>query len=177
MRNKTRMLVEAGLLIAVAQILSYIVVWHMPQGGSVTAGSMIPIILFAIRWGVGPGILAGAVYGILQFILGPKYSFHIISLLFDYPIAFAGLGLAGLNRKNYFTISVGIFLGILVRYLSHVISGAVVFYEYAGTQNPWVYSLVYNSSYLIPELVICVVVIGLIYGLLKPYLLNQVEMQ
>ncbi len=175
MKNKTRMLVEAGLLIAVAQVLSYVVVWHMPQGGSVTAGSMIPIMLFAIRWGAGPGILAGAVYGILQFILGPKYSFHIVSLLFDYPIAFAGLGLAGLCRKNYSTIAAGIFLGILTRYLSHVISGAVVFYEYAGAQNPWLYSLAYNATYLSVEFAVSIVVIGILYKVMKPYLLEKIQ--
>lgn len=175
MRNKTRMLVEAGLLIAVAQILSYIVIWQMPQGGSVTAGSMIPIMIFAIRWGAGPGILAGAVYGILQFILGPKHSFHVISILFDYPIAFAGLGLAGLYRKNYFTISIGVVLGILVRLTSHVISGALVFYEYAGAQNPWIYSIGYNIPYLAVELVISIVIVGILYKVMKPYLTDQVE--
>ena len=164
MRNKTRMLVEAGLLIAVAQILRlHCCMAYAPRG---ICDSWLYDSHNHICYSLGCRArdFAGAVYGILQFILGPKYSFHIVSLLFDYPIAFAGLGLAGLNRKNYFTISVGIFLGILVRYLSHVISGAIVFYEYAGTQNPWIYSLVYNSTYLIPELVISVVVIGLYMG-------------
>ena len=99
MKNtNVRMLVEAGVMIALAQVLSYVVIYQMPQGGSVTAGSMVPILLFAVRWGTAQGLLAGAVYGILQFILGPKWSYHIISILFDYIVAFACLGLAGMFR-------------------------------------------------------------------------------
>ena len=87
MKNtNVRMLVEAGVMIALAQVLSYVVIYQMPQGGSVTAGSMVPILLFAVRWGTAQGLLAGAVYGILQFILGPKWSFtlflfYLITLL------------------------------------------------------------------------------------------------
>lgn len=173
MKNKTRMLVEAGLMIAIAQVLSYIVIFESPQGGSVTAGSMVPIIIFAIRWGSKPGLLAGAVYGVLQFILGPKWSFHPVSLLFDYPVAFGCLGLAGLWKENRWTVGLGIALGILGRFISHLISGVVVFASYAEGQNPWIYSAVYNASYLIPELIISLVITMVIYGFIKPYLGDQ----
>jgi len=173
MKNKTRMLVEAGLMIAIAQVLSYIVIFESPQGGSITAGSMVPIIIFAIRWGAKPGLLAGAVYGILQFVLGPKWSFHPVSLLLDYPVPFACLGLAGLWRKNIWTIGLGVTLGIFGRFVSHLISGVVVFASYAGEQNPWIYSIIYNASYLVPELVICLVITAILYGLMKPYTVTQ----
>ncbi|HQI17394.1 MAG TPA: energy-coupled thiamine transporter ThiT, partial [Bacillota bacterium] len=98
-RTSTQMLAEAGVMIAAAQILSYVKIFEAPYGGSVTAGSMIPIIVFSLRWGVRYGLLAGTAYGILQFLLGGAiYSYHIISILFDYVVAFGLLGLAGSFR-------------------------------------------------------------------------------
>jgi len=169
------MLVEAGLMIAIAQVLSYIVIFESPQGGSITAGSMVPIIIFAIRWGTKPGLLAGAAYGILQFILGPKWSFHPVSLLLDYPVPFACLGLAGLWRKNMWTIGGGITLGILGRFICHLISGVVVFGSYAEGQNPWIYSIGYNASYLVPELIISLAITVILYSFMKPYMTSQVQ--
>jgi thiamine transporter len=160
---KTRTLVEAGVMIALAQVLSYVKLFEVPQGGSITAGSMVPILLFAIRWGAAEGILVGAVYGILQFILGPKWSYHILSILFDYVLAFACLGLAGLFRRNMKGVLSGVFVGILGRFICHLISGVVVFASYAEGQNPWVYSIIYNGTYLLPELIISIVIIGVLY--------------
>ena len=175
MNNRTRMLVEAGLMIAIAQVLSYVVIFESPQGGSITAGSMVPIIIFAIRWGTKPGLLAGAVYGVLQFILGPKWSFHPVSLLLYYPVAFACLGLAGLWRESRWTIGLGIALAIFGRFVSHLISGVVVFASYAEGQNPWIYSAVYNASYLVPELIISLVITMVIYSFMKPYFTDQIQ--
>ncbi|MBM7582600.1 thiamine transporter [Caldicoprobacter guelmensis] len=171
-RSNTRMLVEAGVMIALAQVLSYVVLFEMPQGGSVTAGSMIPIFIFALRWGTPRGLLAGMVYGILQFILGKKYSFHIVSILFDYVIAFGCLGLAGvLRHKGMVGVMAGVFMGVLGRFICHVISGVVVFASYAPEgQSPWVYSIIYNGSYLLPELIISMVIVGLLCKAIKPHL-------
>lgn len=168
-RMNTRMLVEAGVMIALAQVLSYVILFEMPQGGSVTAGSMVPIFIFALRWGTPRGLLAGMVYGILQFILGEKYSFHIVSILFDYVIAFACLGLAGvLRHKGMVGVMAGVFMGVLGRLICHVISGVVVFPHYAPAgQSPWVYSILYNGSYLLPELIISMVIVGLLYRSLE----------
>lgn len=164
----TKMLVEAGIMIALAQILSYIKVYEAPYGGSVTAGSMIPIMLYALHWGVGPGLLAGTVYGLLQFILGPKYSFHILCILLDYLVAFGVLGLAGLSRKTFTGSMVGVFIAVFGRFISHVLSGVTIWASYApeGT-NPWVYSILYNGSYLLPELIISLVLIMILYKPLK----------
>jgi len=161
----TRMLVEAGMMVALAQVLSYVKLFEMPQGGSVTAGSMVPIFIFAFRWGTLRGLLAGMVYGILQFILGEKYSYHIVSILFDYVIAFACLGLAGLFRhKGMLGVMAGAFLGVFGRFICHVISGVVVFASYAPEgQSPWVYSILYNGSFLLVELVISLVIVGVLY--------------
>lgn len=170
-KASTKMLTEAGIMIAAAQILSYIKIFEAPYGGSVTAGSMIPIIVFSLRWGVKSGLLAGTAYGILQFLLGGTiYSYHIVSILFDYVVAFGLLGLAGLFRSSIKGVFMGTFLGLLGRFICHVISGVVVWASYAPEgMNPLFYSIVYNGSYLLPELVITLAIVGILY---KPLIKN-----
>jgi thiamine transporter len=164
----TRALVEAGVMIALAQVLSYVRIFEAPFGGSVTAGSMVPILFFAIRWGVGPGMLAGAVYGVLQFLLGPKYSMHILSILLDYIVAFGVLGLAGMFNKSMKGILLGVTAGVFGRFVSSVLSGVIVFGAYAPeTMNPWVYSMIYNGSYLLPELAISFFFVIILYRAFK----------
>lgn len=163
MKN-SRALVEAGVMIAMAQVLSYIVLFEMPQGGSITAGSMIPIIFFALRWGWKRGLMAGAVYGVLQFMLGPKYTFHIVSLLFDYALGFGLIGLAGLIKPtNKMTIALGAGVGVLGRFASHYVSGVVIWATYVENVNPFIYSALYNLSYLLPEMIISILLLVLLY--------------
>ncbi len=171
-RNQNlRMLVEGALMIALAYVLSLIKIWEMPNGGSITAGSMLPILIYAYRWGGKQGVFAGVVYGLIQFLLGPKWSFHPISILGDYLVAFGALGLVGFFTKKEDTLlkaSLGIAAGVFFRWVAHVISGAIVFASYAPEgQNPWVYSMIYNASFLIPELAITVVLFALLYKPLK----------
>ncbi len=175
-RSKVLMLTEGGMMIALSVLLSYIIIYQAPNGGSVSAGSMIPIMLFAIRWGLVPGMTVGAIYGILDFLLKP-YFFHPIQVLLDYPIAYGLLGLAGvayiLNNKNensYISLSLGVILAILGRLIAHVLSGVVFFSEYAGSQNAWLYSIIYNATYLIPELIISLVILLIIYKPLQKIL-------
>lgn len=166
MKNKfsTKMIVEAGIMIALAYALSFVKVFQMPNGGSITAGSMVPLLIFAIRWGTAPGVLAALVFGTLQFLLGPKWSFHPVSILFDYVIAFGVLGLAGMFGKDYIKATLGISFSVVLRIICHVISGVVVFSSYAPEgQNPLIYSLIYNASYLIPELILTIVVFSMLY--------------
>ena len=167
-KMSTKMMVEAGIMIALAQILSYIKIFEAPYGGSVTAGSMVPIIIFSLRWGYKKGILVGFTYGILQFVLGPKYSYHIISLLMDYFVAFSALGLAGLFNDSRAGSIMGTCLAVFVRFVCHVISGIVVFGSFApDTMNPAVYSIIYNAAYLLPEMAISVLIVSVIYAPLK----------
>ena len=159
-------------MIALAQILSYVKLYEFPAGGAITLGSMVPILLFALRWGTGRGLLVAAIYGGLQFLLGPKWSFHPISILCDYVTAFGSLGLAGLFRKHKSGIVFGTVLGIFGRFVNHVISGVVVFAEYAKEgQTPLVYSISYNGAYLLPELGISLLILILLLKA-KPTLLN-----
>ncbi|MDO5689488.1 MAG: energy-coupled thiamine transporter ThiT [Tissierellia bacterium] len=169
-RNKLRMMVEGGIMIGLATALSMIRLFKMPQGGSVTAGSMIPILLFAMRWGTGRGLVVGTLYGLIQFIMDP-FMVSPIQLLLDYPLAFGSLGLAGIarghlnNAKTRMGWVLGAsFLGMLGRAVFHVLSGVVFFSEYAGTMNPWFYAIQYNGSYMGVELVISTILLYLIWN-------------
>lgn len=162
----TKMLALGAVCMALSNVLSMIKLFDMPQGGSVTPASMLPLMLFAYVYGVGPGMTVGAVYGVMQFIIEP-YFLSVPQMLLDYPIAFAMVGLAGLFSKNEnraLGLSLGVVLGSLGRFAAAVLSGVVFFAEYAGDQNPWVYSIGYNGAYMLPECIICVV-LALVVGL------------
>jgi thiamine transporter len=152
----TRMMVHIGLMVALTVILHNIRLYHMPQGGSVTLGSMIPILLIAFRYGPVGGYLAGFVYGLINLVQDP-FILHPIQVLFDYPLPYMALGLAGYFKNR-------ILLGALVatggRFVCHFISGVVFFGSYAPPGvSPYWYSLVFNATYLLPELIICLVIL------------------
>lgn len=166
MRSKNlSVLVEGALMVAISFILSFIKIFEAPYGGSITLGSMVPILFYSFRHGVGPGVLAGAVHGMLQFILEPVV-YHPFQVILDYPLAFGVLGLAGLLKHNVF---LGTTLGIFSRFVCHFLSGVIFFASYAPQgMNPYVYSLLYNGAYLLPELIISVVVLRFaLYSFIK----------
>ena len=155
----TKMMAMGAVCIALSSVLSMIKIWKMPQGGSITAASMLPLMLFSYVYGMGPGCLVGALYGVLQFIIEP-YFLSLPQMLLDYPIAFGMMGLAGLFSKmdnENLGLTVGVVLASVGRFVAAVLSGVIFFADYAGDQNPWVYSIVYNGSYMLPECIICVV--------------------
>ena len=161
----TRMISLGAISIALSTVLSMIKIFSMPQGGSITAVSMLPIILFAYAYGVGPGLALGAIHGILDCILKP-YVISIPQFLLDYPIAFGVLGLAGLfskSKNDQIGLAAGTVVACVARFIASVASGVVFFGEYAPEgMSPMVYSLGYNGSYMAPECVITVVVALLI---------------
>lgn len=163
-----KMLTEAGIMIALSFILGRIKLFSMPQGGSVTAGQMIPLIIFAIRYGAGPGILVGAVYGVLDMLLGGSI-YHPIQAFLDYPLAFGALGLVGFfsesfnQRHELKPVLFGTFLGVFARFICHVLTGVIYFGSYAPEgQNVWAYSIAYNGTFLGVEFIITVVIILLL---------------
>ena len=167
-RNNTKKLAMAGIMIALSQILSYVKVYNMPQGGSVTTGSMVPIILFSLIYGLKDGLFAALVYGLLQFILGGGVAIHPLSILLDYLLGFGVLGLAGVfhTKTKYLPKALigGLFASVM-RYLMVFIAGVVVWGSYAPDTMPvWQYSLTYNGSYMVPEIILTLVVIALVYG-------------
>lgn len=147
----TRCLSFAGITIAMSFGLSYIKIFEMPQGGSVTLFSLLPIMIFSFIYGTKKGVLVCFIYGILQAVQDP-WIIHPAQFLLDYPIAFAAIGLSGtfaqvkpfekLPQVSF--LAGGIIAGAL-RFLSHVLSGVFAFEAYAKGLNPWIYSLAYNS--------------------------------
>ncbi len=140
-----------AIFVALATALSLIIVYTLPQGGSITLASMVPILWLALRRGAKVGITAGVLYGIIQLIILP-YVVDPVQLLLDYPLAFGVLGLAGFFQKRPI---VGAAVGITGRFIMHFVAGVVYWAPiYAPEVDPFVYSAVYNGSYLLPELVI-----------------------
>ena len=153
-----RMLSAGALSVAVAFLLSCLVLYRMPQGGTITPGSMLPIMVFSMAYGPTAGVAAGTIYGVLQLVQG-AYVVHPIQLLLDYVLPFAVLGIAGFFKKEKL-MPLGAALAGLCRFLVHFISGFVFFYMYAPEgQSVFMYNLIYNGSYMLPETVICVVLL------------------
>lgn len=164
----TRMLTEGAILIALSFVLGRIKLFEMPQGGSITAGQMIPLIIFAIRHGWQKGMIIGAVYGVIDMLIG-GYVMHPVQAILDYPLAFGVLGLAGLYSAEFMRtreikpVLAGTAIGVFARFICHLLTGVIFFASYAPeTQGPLLYSIVYNGSFLLVEFIITVVIIYLL---------------
>ena len=153
-----KQLAFSSLAMTLAVVTSIYTVFEFPFGGSITLFRMFFLCLIGYLYGAKAGIITGVAYGLLDFILEP-YVIHPVQLLLDYPVAFGCLGLSGLTNKSKSGIIKGYLLGVSGRYLCHVITGVIFFSEYAGNQNPIVYSLIYNASYIVPEAVMTVLLL------------------
>ena len=180
--SRTRLLAESAIMVALATVLSMLKLWESPYGGSVTILSMVPIIVLSMRRGVKVGLAAGLAHSLIQLLLGlsnvawvPTPMGIAICVLTDYIIPFTLLGLGGCFRDRKFTgdknkdlviaAALGALLVTVLRYVSHIVSGAVVWYEldlewYAddpthivNLYGPWMFSAIYNGIYMIPEII------------------------
>ena len=160
----TKQLVFCAAAMALSFVTSYIKVFSMPYGGSVTLFSMLFICLIGYWYGVGAGIMTGLAYGILQFLQEP-YVLSFFQVCCDYVFAFAGLGLAGLFAKSKNGLVKGYLLGILVRGAFHSLGGYLYWMDYMPENFPQaltaVYPIVYNYSYILAEGVITVIILCL----------------
>ena len=174
--TRVRMLCEGALLVAAAQILSYVKFLELPNGGSLTP-AMFPVLLFAVRWGWKDGLLGGLVLGILQFMFDGGFALGWQSILGDYLLAFTALGLAGVFRGRRWGIFAGTVLGCAGRFLVHYVVGATIWAEYMPEEflsmtmtSPWFYSLLYNGVYMLPNMVLALVIGALLYRPMGRYL-------
>lgn len=157
----TKKLVFSAVGIALAMVTSYIKVWEMPMGGSVTLLSMLFISLIGYWYGSKYGLLTGVAYGVLQFIVDP-YMLSLPQVVLDYPLAFGALGLSGFFSDRKYGLQTGYIAGVLGRFVCSLLSGVIFFASYAPDgMNPWAYSALYQGSYLGAEAVITLVVISL----------------
>ncbi len=162
-RIGVRDVAEMGVAMALAAVLHLIKLWEMPQGGSITLGTMVPLFVLTLRRGPWVGALAGALYGILEgwVISGGRFFYHPAQVILDYPLAFGLLGIAGFFPRYP---AFGVTLAAAARYLAHVISGAVFFASYAPPGQPvWLYSLVYNITFLGPDFALAIVLTLLVW--------------
>ncbi len=177
---RIRALCEGAIMVALAQILSYLKLMQLPNGGSLTP-AMFPIVLYAVRFGLGPGLLSGFTFGLLQLIFDGAYAWGWQSMLLDYLVAFTPLGLAGLFKGKAWGIFPGTVLGGAIRFVVHYISGVTIYRIYEPTAIPGIgtfdnaalYSLIYNGVYMLPNILLCVVIAAILYVPLKKYYAGQ----
>ena len=173
---RVRALTEGAILVALAFVLSFVKLYQLPNGGSLTP-AMFPILFYALRWGLGRGLTAGFVFGLLQLLFDGAYAWGWQSMVLDYLLAFAPLGLAGIFRGKAWGIFPGTVIGCLGRFLVHHISGITIYRIIEPTNipgigtfdNPHLYSLVYNGSYMIPNMLLALLMAGLLYVPMKKY--------
>jgi thiamine transporter len=162
----TRVLTEAALAVALAFVLGLIKVFQMPFGGSISL-EMVPLILLALRQGPFVGVVAGAAYGLLDLAVEP-FIVHPVQVIFDYPLAFGVLGLAGFFPPTVRGAVAGTVVAVLARFICHFVSGVAFFTStFPEGWNPLLYSAVYNAAYLVPSLVIALVVVAVLLRALE----------
>lgn len=163
-RMSTKQLVFCAAAMALAFITSYIKIWNMPWGGSVTLCSMLFIVLVANWYGAGTGIFVGLAYGILQFIQEP-YVLSFFQVCCDYILAFAALGVAGFFAKKKHGLLKGYIAAVLARGAFHALGGYLYWMDYMPENFPQslksIYPIAYNYSYLLVEAVITIVIISI----------------
>lgn len=164
-KNKmsTKQLVFCAMAIALAFVTSYIRIYEMPWGGSVTLCSMLFIVLAGNWYGVQTGILVGLTYGILQFIQEP-YVLSFFQVCCDYVLAFAALGVAGFFAKSTNGLLKGYIAAVIARGAFHALGGYLYWMDYMPDTFPQslksVYPIVYNYSFLLVEAVITIIIIS-----------------
>lgn len=200
-KSKTFRLTVTAVMIALGTVLSMVKLYELPYGGSVTLFSMLPLLMVGYMFGVKWGVFSGFVYGVLQCVLGSLTSTPFASqsavnvvfiILLDYLVAFAVIGTSGMFKKKIkntaASFALGSFVAMLLRFVSHFISGVLFFGTWAewyftqegfpawgqkildsfgGFKLSMIYSFIYQASYLIPEIIITVVV-GVIIANIKP---------
>ncbi len=168
-----RALTEGAILMAAAEILSFLVLYKLPWGGSIDL-AMLPIILFCVRWGFGPGTVACLAHGILQALFEGGIALGWESILGDYLIAYAVLCTAGLLRGHFIPAAI---LACSARFLVHYVVGATIWASYMPPEffgltmtTPWFYSALYNGAYMLPDLLLILVAYALLRRTpLSPY--------
>lgn len=183
-RNREMILTVAmgGICLALSFVLSQIKLFNMPQGGTITPASMLPLIFFALCFGAPKAYCVAFLFSLLQLLGG--YFVHPAQVLLDYILAFTALGTAGLFAAGkakrlattnaltrlkmvpFWRIILAVLLSCALRCACHVLAGVIFFAEYAGEQNVWIYSIAYNGSFIAAEAAItCALLVGISAGL------------
>ncbi len=173
-RNNLIKLAECSVMLALSVVLSFIEVWKMPMGGGITLLSMLPVCLIAVKYGTKGALPTAFLYSVIQFAIGffsgnvfvycTTAATWIICMLFDYIIPFTVLGFSGIFRKKAGNtgIIIGIALMIALRFVCHYITGVVIWGQWAEGMSTYLYSLIYNGQYMLPECIFTCVGAGIL---------------
>lgn len=160
----TRMLVFCAMALALAYVTSYIKLFGMPWGGSITLCSMLFIVLIGNWYGVQAGVLAGLSFGILQFIQEP-FVLSFFQVCCDYILAFAALGVAGLFANKAHGLVKGYIVAVIGRGFFHSLGGYLYWMDYMPENFPAelkiIYPIAYNFAYLLVEGAITIFIISI----------------
>ena len=165
------MLCVCAVMVALSTALSLVKIWNMPWGGSITLLSMLPVALVSIMYGLKQGLFSSFVYACIQLVFGITMDgllgwgltagMLFACIMLDYIVPFTVIGLAGMFRNKGMTgILSGTVVAVLLRFVSHILSGIFVFasagklWEGFETDNTFLYSLVYNGCYMLPEIIL-----------------------
>ena len=177
--NTIKKMVTAAIMAALAVILTWVEIQVGPAGGSINI-VMLPIILVAYRYGTLWGVGTGLVVGFVKCIIGGGIGWGLPSILLDYVLAYAAVGLAGIGRKLKFGLPIGALIGAISRFVIHFISGVTIYAiatatEISGitTSNAWLYSLIYNGLYMLPSAIIVIIVAIFIMKPVDKYFKNH----
>ncbi|MBE6789526.1 MAG: proton-coupled thiamine transporter YuaJ [Ruminococcaceae bacterium] len=159
--NIKRLCVSA-IMIALATVLSLIKVYTLPLGGSITLLSMVPIAFLSVSYGMGWGFFSAFIYSLIQMLLdiaavaswGLTPAVFIGCIAFDYILAYTALGISGVFRKKGAKgVVLGVCIALFLRFFSHFLSGVILFRSYEMFNSPFLWSLAYNGSYMLPEMI------------------------
>jgi len=158
---KAKAMTYAGLAMSIAFMLSFLTIFRMPWGGSITPMSMFFVSLIGFMFGPVVGIVSGVAYGLLQ-LVQQAHVMHPLQFLLDYPLAFGALGLAGFFWKHKHGLYIGFVVAVLGRWVMHTTSGVVFFGQFAPEGwRPLPYSMAYNAAYLFAEMIITLIIIAI----------------
>ena len=174
--QRVRALTEGAIFVALAFVLSFVKLYELPNGGSLTP-AMFPILFYAHRFGLGKGLTAGFVFGLLQLLFDGAYAWGWQSMILDYLLAFTPLGLTGLFRGKAWGIFPGTVIGCAGRFAVHYLSGVTIYRIIEPTAVPGIgtfdnaalYSLAYNGSYMLPNMLLALLLAGVLYVPLKKF--------
>ena len=167
-RQQLRCICEGAVFVAAALALSYL---KIPIGLSFGGfgGSidlvMIPLVFYAVRWGFGWGLGAGLIFGTLKYFFAGGVVVNWQSMLLDYSLAYMAVGLAGVIKNRKWSLVMGGLIGCVGRFAIHFVSGITIYAEYMPEEfmnltmtNVWFYSLLYNSTYMLPNTILVVAI-------------------
>lgn len=178
--TKTKKLTTCALLTALSTVLMLLskLIPSMPWGGSVTLASMVPLIMISLILGLKWGVFSGVVYALIQILTGfyppPTQTIEnfFLVVMLDYLLSFGILGTAGffysMCGKKLWAIPLSGAIVTVLRYLCHILSGILVWGVYAEEgQTVLAYSVLYNGSYMIPEIILTTLVLALLAKFIK----------